>query len=471
MLVDPFSDSTVAINLPTVRQVASIDPALYLCDGHRIRVGWGTLDPEEGVINGVAQKGRHRRHHAPGVYTMEPVLIVGAGIVGLTLGQALKQKNIPFEIYERDATPEARGQGWAITLHWALEYMFKMLPEATLSRIQDVQVDPEVARHDSGNFLFINLETGEPKFKIPPNRRWRVNREKMRRALLCGIEEHVHWGRRVVGLTLAEHDDRVQLSFEGGDSVVGKLVVGIEGSRSLVRQVLRPDAFNNVPLEINFTGVAVDLTPEQIKPLRDMDPLLFQGCDPRTGAFFWFSMLETPQVNGTANTNAERYRAQICMSWPEKGNADKVSTTDDGRLTNMKQRARGFAPFLQQAVDRIPDGTPVTEIKLADWECLDWNNHGGRVTLAGDAAHAMTMYRGEAANHGILDAFRLMEAIDQIYTHSVSPRVAIEGYEQEMRQRTRRAVQLSRQACRDAHDWKRLDESSAILTKRAIVAA
>ncbi|KZN83701.1 putative FAD-dependent monooxygenase [Penicillium chrysogenum] len=382
---------------------------------------------------------------------MDPVLIVGAGIVGLTLGQALKQKNIPFEIYERDANPEARGQGWAITLHWALEYLEKMLPQETLARIQDVQVDPDVARNDSGNFLFINLETGQPKFKIPPNRRWRVNREKMRRALLHGIEDHVHWGRRVT-------------------TVKGRLVVGIDGSRSMIRQVLRPDAFENVPLGINFTGAAVDFTPEEIKPLKEMDPLLFQGCYPPTGTFFWFSMLETPQINGTAGTKDERYRAQICMSWSERGPEDKVGATDEYRLANMKQRAQGFVPFLQRAVDRIPVGTPVTEIKLADWECLGWDNQGGRVTLAGDAAHAMTMYRGEAANHGLLDAYRLMEAIEQIHSGSAIASEAIDRCEREMRDRTSHAVRLSRQACRDAHDWGRLDETSAILTKRAVFA-
>lgn len=322
---------------------------------------------------------------------MDPVLIVGAGIVGLTLGQALKLKNIPFEIYERDETPDARGQGWAITLHWALEYMRRMLPDETLARIQDVQVDPEVARKDNGNFLFINLETGEPKFKIPPNVRWRVNREKMRRALLQGIEEHVHWGCRVAGVNLPTERDKVQLVLEDQTTVTGRIAVGVEGSRSMVRQILRPDAYDNVLLPINFTGVAVDLTPEQIKPLREMDPLLFQGCYPPTGVFFWFSMLETPQVNGTAGTGNERYRAQICMSWPVRGPEDEVAGTDEARLDNMKRRARGFVGFLQDAVNRIPDGTPVTEIKLADWECLPWDNHEGRVTLAGDAAHAMTM--------------------------------------------------------------------------------
>ncbi|KAJ5660706.1 uncharacterized protein N7484_000078 [Penicillium longicatenatum] len=397
---------------------------------------------------------------------MDPVLIVGAGIVGLTLGQALKQKNIPFEIYERDETSDARGQGWAITLHWALEHMFKMLPAETLARIQEVQVDQEVAQNDNGNFLFINLETGEPRFRIPPSRRWRVNREKMRKALLQGIEEHVNWGRRVVGLHVPQ--DKVQLVCADNTTVTGRMVVGVEGSRSIVRQMLRPDAFDNTLLPIRFTGVAVDLTPAEIKPLREMDPLLFQGCHPPTGAFFWFSMLETPQGNGTVDSASERYRAQICMSWPVHGPADEVAATDEARLANMKRRAEGFVPFLKEAVDRIPTGTSVTEIKLADWECLSWDNHGGRVTLAGDAAHAMTMYRGEAANHGLLDAYHLMQAIERLYSGTATAQAAIDDFEQEMRARTSRAVRLSRQACLDAHDWSRLDETSAILTKRAI---
>lgn len=323
----------------------------------------------------------------------EPVLIVGAGIVGLAFGQALKQKNIPFEIFERDENASVRGQGWAITIHWALEYLLKMLSPETLARVQAVQVDPGVARNDHGNFLFINLETGEPKYKIPPSVRWRVNREKMRRALLQGIEDHVHWGRRVTGVHLP--GSNANLTFADGSIATGKMVVGIEGSRSVVRQVLRPDSFDNFPLPINFTGVAVDLTPEEIKPLRDMDPLLFQGCYPPTGVFFWFSVLETPQVNGTVGSDSERYRAQICMSWPVYGPADAVAKTDEERLMNMKRRSVGFVSFLQEAVRRIPMGTPVTEIKLADWECLSWDNYGGRITLAGDAAHAMTMCKPE----------------------------------------------------------------------------
>lgn len=47
------------------------------------------------------------------------VLIVGAGVVGLTLAQGCRENGIDFEIVERDETGK-RSQGWAITLHVSL---------------------------------------------------------------------------------------------------------------------------------------------------------------------------------------------------------------------------------------------------------------------------------------------------------------------------------------------------------------
>jgi hypothetical protein len=315
----------------------------------------------------------------------DPVLIIGAGICGLTLAHGLKKAGIPFEIYERDASVDARGQGWAITLHWVLPFLEKLLEPEVYHALGGIQVDPEVRRNDTGNFLFINLANGEPKFRIPPSGRRRVGREKMRRLLLEGVEEHVRWGKRLVDISLSESEGvPVTAAFEDGSRATGSLLVGVEGTNSPTRKLLLPEAYQTYQLPVRFVGGEVDLTAEQVRPLRELDPLLFQGSHPDTGTYLWVSMLEVPATNGTAGTVNERFRVQINLSWLVKEQSDEVARTDAEKLSQIKQKATGFTPKLLKVILDIPEGTPVTQIKLIDWPCVAWNNLGGKVTLGGD---------------------------------------------------------------------------------------
>ena len=45
------------------------------------------------------------------------VLILGAGLGGLTLAQSLRKQGVSFEIFEKDQGLHSRFQGWAIALH------------------------------------------------------------------------------------------------------------------------------------------------------------------------------------------------------------------------------------------------------------------------------------------------------------------------------------------------------------------
>lgn len=49
--------------------------------------------------------------------TTPHIIIIGAGLGGLMLAQALRKRGITFEVFERDEHENARQQGWALGLH------------------------------------------------------------------------------------------------------------------------------------------------------------------------------------------------------------------------------------------------------------------------------------------------------------------------------------------------------------------
>lgn len=69
------------------------------------------------------------------------VLIVGGGIVGLTIAQACQQNGISYAVYERDE-PGFRRQGWALTLHWCLNALERTIGEVRMREARKVSFPP-----------------------------------------------------------------------------------------------------------------------------------------------------------------------------------------------------------------------------------------------------------------------------------------------------------------------------------------
>jgi len=91
---------------------------------------------------------------------------------------------------------------------------------------------------------------------------------------------------------------------------------------------------------------------------------------------------------------------QIIISWPYRpnflGREDPVDTpaSNDLRVQWIKEITSHWIEPFRSIVHDIPEqGTDVKTISLEDWipEIGNWDNGDGRVTLVGDAAHAMTM--------------------------------------------------------------------------------
>ncbi|TGJ84037.1 hypothetical protein E0Z10_g4727 [Xylaria hypoxylon] len=415
----------------------------------------------------------------------KPIIIVGAGIVGLALAQSLKQEGIPFELYERDETLDQRSPGWGITINWALEALENCLPKElfagidarklTLNRDAKVPAPTQTLHYttlhyanNTGRFLFLDLETLKPRYTIPPSPRKRLNRSKFRALLATGLD--IHWGKSLASFAPDANGAGIVATFADGTAVHGAMLVAADGGNSRTRTLLLGEEVGALhQLPARFMGVTATFSADQMKPLLAVDPLLFQGTHPGTGYFLWFAVVSTPETNVSAAT-LPVYEVQVNLSWIFRGPGDEVPAESE-RLARMKAMVRkgsGFHGVLRRMVLGIPEGTPVREIKLADWPTVKWNG-GGLVTLLGDAAHAMTMYRGEASNHGFTDAKNLKEQLKLWYAGLKTQGQALDDYQNEMYLRTRPAVLLSRQACLDAHDLANLGPDSPLVSRRARV--
>ena len=90
--------------------------------------------------------------------------------------------------------------------------------------------------------------------------------------------------------------------------------------------------------------------------------------------------------------------------------------------------------------------------------------------------------RGEGANHAIVDVQDFADLVSPVLSRtSISPadgtpgpsgfedlRSALDAYEDAVVDRARPGVLASRRACLDAHEWKRIDETSPLLSRRAM---
>ncbi|KAF8253083.1 FAD/NAD(P)-binding domain-containing protein [Wilcoxina mikolae CBS 423.85] len=368
------------------------------------------------------------------------VLIIGAGIVGVALAQALRKASIPFTIFERDAHINARGQGWALAFHWALPHLWSVLPEHMHQDILASCVDPSDPKRTE--IHCVDASTLAVKYSVPPTVRLHVRRKQCRRALLEGLD--VQWGKRLISFETSETG--VTAVFDDGTEAAGTLLVGADGSNSITRMLLTPETGELMQLPARCIGVSVRLNAKQMKPLLELHPLMFMAMNPG-GEYLWLSVLEVP------TSPDDTYKVQIQLSWNRFSADDDIPANNSERIALLKRRVAGFAPPLRDAIWSVSDDKRVTELGLADWPLCSWENLGGRVTLVGDAAHAMTMYRGEAANHGIADVAGLSRALERVLDGEVGMQEALRAHEEELKERSRPAVLASRKACLDAHRY------------------
>jgi 2-polyprenyl-6-methoxyphenol hydroxylase-like FAD-dependent oxidoreductase len=334
------------------------------------------------------------------------ILVIGAGPGGLTTALALQRAGLPVTCWER--APELRTDGAGITLQInAMRVMAALgVANALRERGEELAVGEVTDHHErtiqSIAFARLSKQYGQPGIGI--------HRGDLSRTLAEALPpDAIAFSRAAVAVE--QDGDGVTVSEQDGTSIHVEAVIGADGIHSAVRRAL----FGEVP--IRYSGYTC---------WRGMAPLSAPG-GPGRSIERWGPGRRFGSVPIGSRTTY----------WFATENAPAGGTDGADVRAELLDRFRDFS----EQVRALLEATPVESILRNDIVDLapmpSWTR--GRVTLLGDAAHAMTPNLGQGACQAIEDAIVLAASVRE---HGI-----VDGlirYEMERRDRTTRLVATSR---------------------------
>ena len=363
------------------------------------------------------------------------VIIVGAGIGGLTLALQLHQRGIQCRVYESVATLEPLGVGINVLPH--------AMQELAALGLQDVLVAAGVATR---NYHFYNrygqLIYAEPRgldagYASP---QVSMHRGVLQQILLRTVLERLGPGAVLTGrkFVFSEQTERgVSAGFEyadgsGFESVLGEVLVGCDGIRSVVRQQIYP-----LPDPLKYSGITMWRGITRSAPVLDGATMVYAGWL-KTGKLIVYPVSDKLDAQGRQMLN------WLCEFYvpPREVSAD---WSQPGELADFMWACEGMQLDFLNVPEFVAAAEFIYEYPMVDRDPIPyWTD--GRVTLLGDAAHPMTPRGSNGAGQAILDSRVLA---DQLAQHD-DPFVALHQYDDIRRPQTAAVIAANRSRPPDA---------------------
>lgn len=343
------------------------------------------------------------------------VIIIGAGIGGLTLALELHKAGIASRVFE--AAPEIKPVGVGVTL---LPHCVKVLGELGLV---DALAKLAVTTRET---VFFN-RFGQRIHSEPTGRHagyeWpqlQAHRADLLQVLLDAFRERVgaerlHLGWKCTGFT----QDGASASAQFVDTAAGDIrppqradvLIGCDGLHSVIRKQLHPHEGEPV-----YSGV------NMWRGVTRWKPYLSGETYTRAG---WLTQGKTVIYPIRNNIDAQ---GRTLINWVAEINTPKYARRDWNRPGNIDDFIGAFEDWKFDWLDvpaMIRAADMILEFPMIDQDPLPWWTQG-RVTLLGDAAHPMVPRGSNGAGQAILDTVALKNAL---LAHPEDPAVALKAYE------------------------------------------
>lgn len=365
------------------------------------------------------------------------ILIVGAGIGGLTTALSLHAAWVGAEIRVIDAAGELRPLGVGINL----------LPHATRELIE-LGVGPELERmavataevvvmDRFGNRIWSEARGAGAGYNWP---QYSVHRGELQELLLAAVRDRLGHDSVQPATALAElrqDGDRVLSRLVGRDgrdlgTVESDLVVGADGLHSTVRAQLHPDegpaSWSGVMM---WRGCAVG------EPFLTGKSMMWAGSN-RTAKFVVYP-ISPPREDGRVLINwVAEVRVEQAVTHPPDWNRP-------GNLADVLPYFQGWNMAGVDVCELMASSPKILEYPMVDRDALPSWGHG-RVTLVGDAAHPMYPIGSNGGSQAVLDARHLAQLLAR---HEGDPVAGLAAYEALRRPVTAALVAANRKFAMD----------------------
>ncbi|WP_343613313.1 UbiH/UbiF/VisC/COQ6 family ubiquinone biosynthesis hydroxylase [Novosphingobium sp.] len=312
------------------------------------------------------------------------LVILGGGLVGMTLALAAARNGITSHVIERadpaDLTAEgADGRASAISsASWNL-FRHIGLEEA----LKDLGCPIEsIAVTDA-------MRPGRIDFRPKPDEgtlgRMFANRD-IRLALFEAARHEINiaWHTKVEAVKRERGDHGVAVTLNDGRVVKGSLLIGAEGRRSPSRD---EDGIGLVSWDYSHRAIVTGLTHE--KPHEGVAWEIFYSAGP----FALLPLRDLPDG---------RHRSALVWTVPEKDAKGVIGMSDAAFVAEVSKRMDGLYGKVELSAPRMSyplsyqNATRIT---------------GHRLALVGDAAHGMHPIAGQGLNLGLRDVGALVEVL------------------------------------------------------------